>query len=262
MTGMHSRRTVALFALAVAVLVAALGGTATAGKGKVGTKDLENGAVTTKKIAKQAVGNKQIKKESIKGNRIKDGAINAAKIADGVITAVHVASEGLSSENISDYAVVSSPPNGYVKLTATEGADQATARAAAPATTLFSKGQITISAKCFRDTVSRHDVRRDLCGDERRRSHHGGVRPTTGTAATRRPTSSTPRHRISIGSSTIPLSTGADANQDEGEFSIVAPDGTHLLGQNMIAAKNGNLAGGNGVYGAGNVCLFGAEISG
>ena len=50
--------------------------------------------------------------------------------------------------------MISSDSGGFVKLTATDGATVIAARAAAPATDLFTKGQITISAKCFRDTAT------------------------------------------------------------------------------------------------------------
>ena len=42
----------------------------------------------------------------------------------------------------------------------------------------------------------------------------------------------------------------------------MAPDGTGLTGSFAVAIKNGNLAGGNGVYGDGNVCLFGGSAIG
>ena len=41
----------------------------------------------------------------------------------------------------------------------------------------------------------------------------------------------------------------------------MAPDGTASPGF-AVAIKNGNLAGGNGVYGDGNVCLFGGSAIG
>jgi hypothetical protein len=42
----------------------------------------------------------------------------------------------------------------------------------------------------------------------------------------------------------------------------MSPDGTRLVGQVGTAAKNGDLPGGNGIYGAGNVCLFNGTVSG
>jgi hypothetical protein len=53
-----------------------------------------------------------------------------------------------------------------------------------------------------------------------------------------------------------------DTDASEGEFMAMSTDGTKLVGQLSTAAKNGTLAGGNGLYGEGNVCLFQAEIAG
>jgi hypothetical protein len=45
------------------------------------------------------------------------------------------------------------------------------------------------------------------------------------------------------------------------EFSAMAPNGTVLRGDVQIGVKNGELAGGNGLYGAGDVCLFAGEAT-
>jgi hypothetical protein len=39
----------------------------------------------------------------------------------------------------------------------------------------------------------------------------------------------------------------------------MAPDGTAIRGDTQVAVKNGTLPGGDGVYGAGNICLFAGE---
>ncbi len=275
------RPTPAMF-VAVAALVMAMSGAAIAlpGKNSVDSSDLAKGSVTARAIAKSTITSKQIEGKSIKGNRIKDagvsdkqlkdGAVTEAKIADGAVTsgkiaagAVTAASVGdgtLSTKNLSDDAVVSSAAGSFVKLTATDGADEATARAAAPATTLFAKGDITVTAKCFRDTG----------GDETfgeiyvATATNGAVFNATdslqgGNAATDfLNTDTDPTDRVLDSES----ATGNDAAYNENEFTILAPDGTSLIGQTSVGAKNGTLAGGNGVYGEGNVCVFGAELAG
>jgi hypothetical protein len=260
----------ALFVSMIA-LVMAMSGAAIAAKGTVATKDIKkgavtkqklaNGAVTKKKLAKGSVGSQQIIGKSIKGNRIKDGGIKDKQIADATITGAKVADEGLSSKNISDYAVISSDAGNFVKLTATEGANEAAARDAAPETTLFEKGNLKITAKCFRDTggdetsaeiyiaTSANGAIFDGNTDDLSGGNAATDFLNTNTLATDRVLDD-----VSV--------NGANANLDEGEFTAVGPDGTHLVGQLTIAAKNGNLAGGNGVYGDGNVCLFGGEIAG
>jgi hypothetical protein len=289
---------VAMIALVAAMSGAAV---ALPGQNTVTSNDIANGAVTTQKIAKGAVGSQQIEGASVKGNRLKDGAIrekqiadgavtaakvadgvltaakladgsvtaakladkavSAAKIADGTVTGAQVATEGLSSKNISDYAVISSAAGNFVKLTATEAATAAAARTAAPESTLFSKGEITITAKCFRDTAADQTVAEMYVATSANGAIFDGTTDelSGGNAATDFLNTNTLDTDRVLNDTNV---TGADANMNEGEFTILAADGTHLLGQTMIGAKNGVLAGGNGAYGAGNVCVFGGEISG
>ncbi len=44
--------------------------------------------------------------------------------------------------------------------------------------------------------------------------------------------------------------------EDGSDFTIFAPGGATLRGWTGGAVKSGTIAGGNGVFGAGNVCLF------
>jgi hypothetical protein len=232
----------------VTALVVATSGAAIAlpGKNTVTKNDIKNGAVTTKKIAKGAVGSQQIKGKSIKGNRLKDGTIKEKQVAE----------DGLTTANIADVKTI-----GPVKVTATDGVDENTARTAAPLTELFTKGQITIEAKCFRDTTA--DV---LYGELYvKTSANGAIVQGTdtlagGNAATDFLNTDTPEVDRQLDTQ----QTGAtSASYGESEFSITSADGaTQLLGIPSIAVKNGALAGGNGVYGDGNVCLFGLQVTG
>jgi hypothetical protein len=265
------RQTPALI-VAMIALVAAMSGAAAAlpGKEVVKKNDLARGAVTSKAIAAGAVGSKQIAGKSIKGNRLKekavkakqiaDKAVTAAQIADGTITSQQVADEGLSSSNIDDYAVIAGADGNLVRLTATDGASEAAARTAAPATELFKKGQFTISAKCFRDTALDETFAEIYIATAANGAIFDGEDDLGGGPAAidflNTDTLEVDRELDSISAA------GTTAQIDESEFTAVAPDGTHLVGQTTVAAKNGNLAAGNGVYGAGNVCLFGGEIAG
>lgn len=259
--------------VALAALVMAMSGAAVAlpGKNSVQKNDIENGAVTGKKIAKGAVGSAQIKGKSIKGNRIKDGGIKEKQLADGAVaekkiaddavTAAKVPDEGLSSKKINDYAVISSAAGNFVKLTATEAATEVAARIAAPATELFKKGGITLSAKCFRDTAADTTFAEVYVTTNADGAIFNGATDSLpgGNAATDFLNTNTAETDRVVDDE---LATAATANLNEGEFTIVGADGTHLVGQTTVAAKNGTLAGGEGVYGAGNVCLFGGEVSG
>lgn len=276
------RPTPAMF-VALVALVLAMSGAAVAlpGKNSVDSSDLAKGSVTARAIAKSAITSKQIEGKSIKGNRIKDagvsdkqlkdgavteakladGAVTAAKIADGAVTAAKVGDGTLSTKNLSDDAVVSSEAGSFVKLIATDGADEATARDAAPETTLFTKGDITVSAKCFRDTGGDETFAEMYVATATNGAvFNGGTDALQGgNAATDfLNTDTDPTDRVLDDESV----TGNDADYNENEFSILAPDGTSLIGQTSVGAKNGTLAGGNGVYGEGNVCVFGAELAG
>ncbi len=260
--------------VAMAALLVAMSGAAIAlpGKGSVGKNDIKNGAVTAKKIARGAIGSKQIKGKSIRGNRIKDGGIKAKQIAEKTITAeqiedetitgTQVAAESISSQNISDYAVISSPEGSVVKLTATEAATTAAARTAAAETELFTRGQIRLTAKCFRDTTANQTTAEVYV-----KSTAGGAifssdedQKPGGNADTDFLNPDT----AETASQALVATSGAGTPPEllDGSFNAIGADGTHLIGQLTAAAKNGELTAGNGAYGDGNVCLFGGEISG
>jgi hypothetical protein len=268
--------------VAVTALVVAMSGAAVAlpGKSTVSTNDIRPGAITKKLIAKGAVGSAQIVGKSIKGNRLKDGAVKAKQladeavttkkiedgavtakqIADGTITSKQVAGEGLTSKNLSDYAVIASSSGAVIKLTATNGAGEAAARAAAPSVELFAKGQITITAKCFRDATADTTFAEIYA----KASANGAIfegfdELSGGPAATDFLNANTPENQSRLAAVSV---TGPAAALDDRDFDVVGADGTHLLGQTSAAAKDGELAGGNGVYGVGNVCLIGGEITG
>lgn len=246
--------------VAMVALVAAMSGAAIAlpGKGTVSTNDIKKGAITKKLIAKGAVGSQQIIGKSIKGNRIKDAGIKAKQIADATITGKQVADDGLSDKNISDYEVIGD--GSFVKLTATEAPTLAGALAAAPETVLFSKGQLTLYAKCYRDTTAGSIEG----GIYARTTANGAILQGVGPA-------------LPAGNSTLLDTTTAEADRavdlqltavadagavGESEGVLIGADGTDLHILSHIAVKQGTFAGGNGAFADGNVCLFGGQISG
>jgi hypothetical protein len=245
--------------VATAALVIAMSGAAIAlpGKATVQTNDLEKEAVTKKKIAKGAVGSKQIEGKSIKGNRLKDGAVKAKQIADATITGQKVADDGLSDKNISDYEVIG---DSFVRVTATEAATLPAALAAAPETVLFTKGQLSVYAKCYRDTTGAGETRGTIFA---RTSANGAILQGISTLpagnATLLDTNTAETDRV-VDNQAIAV---ADAGSvGEAESALIAPDGTDLHILSHIAVKQGTFPAGNGAFGDGNVCLFGGMISG
>ncbi len=278
----HLRPTPALI-VAMTALVLALSGGAIAAKDKIQTADIAKGAVTTNKIADGAVTSRQIAGKTIKGNRIKDGGVKAeqiadgaisgakladggisgAKLADGTITGAKVADDTLDDENMSDYEVIGD--NALIRVTATDGATAAAARVAAPEIPLYQKGQLRIYGKCFRATGTD-----ELFGVMYIATSAPGaiLDSSPGDALQGGPTAAdflnpnTLEEDRELADETV---TGTDTEfrlADDDAWRAFAPDGTSLAGVPSLAVKNGNLPGGNGVYGAGNVCLFGGAITG
>jgi hypothetical protein len=235
--------------LAMIALVLAMSGAAIAGSGKVKTNDIKNGAVTKKKLAKGSVGSPQIIGKSIKGNRLKDGAIKSEQVA----------ADGLDSSNIADYKTFP-----QVRVAATDGATLAAARTAAPETELFTKGQLTVYAKCLHDTSGTGEVRGEIYI---RSSADGGVLSGSGVGTGQLPngdadllnTTTPETDRIADFESVAAANAGSFGT---GSSSAATPDGTSLRLLDTIGVKQGALAPTNGVFGDGNVCLFALDALG
>jgi hypothetical protein len=230
-------------------LAVAISGTAAAlpGKNKVETDDLEKRAVTSKKIASKAVTTK----------KLKNLAVTSAKLGAGSVVGDKVADNSIGDGKLADVEVIG---DSYIRATATEGADAATAMAAAPEIPLFQKGQLELYAKCFRD-VGGDETRAEVYA---RSSVDGSVLDGQdnlpgGPAATDFLNPGTPELDRQLDTEDI---AGADASYNENEYSVASPDGTGLHGQLALGVKNGNLGGGNGIYGDGNVCLIQGTVFG
>jgi len=189
--------------------------------------------------------------------KIRKGAVTEPKIAKNAVTTGKIAGNSVNDRKISDYELVG---GSYVLVNATNGATAAAARTAAPETELFSKGQARIYAKCFRDTgtdTTFAEVYAQTSANgavmEGEDDHPGG-----NAAANFLNTNTLEVDRV-LAQETA---TGNDAGYNEAEWALAFPDGTGLTGQDVVGAKNGNLAGGNGLYGSGNVCLFQGTILG
>ncbi|MFL5870516.1 MAG: hypothetical protein ACJ75R_05505 [Solirubrobacterales bacterium] len=259
MTKVKRMRPTPALLVAITALVVAMSGAAIAlpGKATVSTNDIKKGAITKKLIARGAVGSAQIIGKSVKGNRLKDKAVGRKQIDDGAITSEQVAADGLNSSNIADYKAV-----GPVRVAATGGVDEASARNAAPKTELFKKGGLTISAKCFRDTTANIAFGEIYVETSANGAIFNGATDLKvgGPAAS-----------DFLNTDTLETDRQLDSQQaaaqaaayNEGEFTIASADGrTQLVGQTSVGVKNGELPGGNGAYGSGNVCLFGLQVSG
>ena len=146
----------------------------------------------------------------------------------------------------------------FVRVTATAGADVATARAAAPKVPLLSKGPLSVYGKCFRDdsgptVYGAAFIETTAAGsvfDTDEDDLMGG-----GTAAEfLNPGTLETDRELLLESASSP---GANFEGHGEDWHAMAPGGTSLNGELSVGVKAGDLAEGNGVYGAGDVCLFG-----
>jgi hypothetical protein len=256
---LQGRRPSASLVISFIALAVAISGTAVAlpGKNKVETNDLEKRAVTSKKIASKAVTTKKLRNLAVTSAKLAGDSVDGSKVAPGSLTGEDLADNSIGDGKLSEVEVIG---GSYIRATATEGADAATAMAAAPEIPLFQKGQLDLYAKCFRD-VGGDETRVEVYA---RSSVDGSILDGQdnlpgGPAAADFLNPGTPEVDRQLDTEDI---AGADASYNENEYAVASPDGTGLHGQLALGVKNGNLAGGNGIYGEGNVCLIQGTVFG
>lgn len=242
------------FVLAAIALFVALSGAAIAlpGKNTVDSGDIRKNAVKSSDIAKGAVRSADIRNGQVAGSDLGANSVNGGKIAANSVNSSDVAGESLSDADISDFQAL-----GTVRVVATEAANEAAAQAAAPEVVLFSKGPLTFYAKCFRHTDTNVLHGEIYARTTQAGSIMQGTDNLDGDPAFLDPGTLEEDREFDEHSTANNVATIA-----ESEAVAAAPDGTTLFYDTWIAAKNGVVAGGNGIYGAGNVCLFGGQITG
>lgn len=210
-------------------------------KNSVGSKQIRKNAVTSSEIKKNAVTNAKLKNDAVTGSKVKDGTLTGADINLAALGTVPQAStfSGFSR-------------TGTTRVAATSGATLTAARAAAPATPLSTVGPFTLYGKCevVAGTISGEIfIKTSLGGsifDSDDDDLHGDpfLEPSTGEDDRRTMYKSASTNDASI------------YGLHSSEVLAQAPDGTVLRADTSIAVKGGNLPGGNGIYGDGDVCLF------
>jgi hypothetical protein len=257
----RARPTPALI-VALIALVAAMSGAAVAlpGKGEVTSNDIAKDAVRSKHIEKNAVGSQEVAGKSLKGNDLKDGAIANKQLKDDAVDSAKVEADGLNDTDLSDYELLGDGTDGtFVKVTATEAATEAAAQTAAPETPLYSKGQVSLYAKCFRDNVA-GVIQGEIYA---RTTANGAILQGTDTYPSGNATlldTTTIEEDSEVDTQS---ETTADAGSiGEAESVLIAADGTDLHLLTHIGVKQGTFPGGDGAFGAGNVCLFGGAVTG
>ncbi len=229
--------------VATIALVLALTGAAAAlpGRNTVDAGDIEKGAVGTKELQRNAVRGPDVRKDALKGRQVFESKLGPVPEAESVQT-------------------VDLFGDGYERVTATEGPSLAGAQAAAPRIELAAAGQLRIYAKCFRDAGAQTVYGRvyietgaDGAVVESGFADLGGGAPG-GYLNPATPEGARVLMEASAGSD--------DAAIDRGDWFAMAPDGTGIGGRVAVAVKSGTLAAGEGVYGAGEICLFDGDSIG
>jgi hypothetical protein len=257
-------------AVAFVALLAALSGTAVAlpGRNSVDSGDLKNGAVTTKDIKNNNVRSGDVRNGSLTGGDVKNDSLTGLDINEGALGTVPNANhaDSANSATSATSATSAGTANSLAglqverprRVTAAEGATDADARAAAPKIPLFSAGPLSVYGKCFRNTAT--DVvfaeviggttEDGVMADSRNDDREGDTGNTFLNVATLESDSTWDQN-----SATNNNSEGD--NDDDSDFSMLAPSGAWIRGFTTIGAKNGTLSS-PGPYGAGdNVCIFG-----
>jgi hypothetical protein len=240
----------------VAVCLVLGGGAAIAAKRvlpkkSVGTKQLKAKSVTTAKLRGNAVTARKIKKNAIATAKIRNNAVTGAKVKESTLGTVPSAG---TAGTIAGYT-----RKGIVRAGANSGSSFGAARSASPEIVLFSAGPFTIYAKCFANTTTIETFGIFYI----RTSQDGAILDADEDGLDGQPflDTDTPEDDRELSYEQ------ANANQSDyyggrsAGFTAMAPDGTVVQGELQVAVKNGNLPGGNGFYGDGNVCLFGADIT-
>ena len=207
-------------------------------------------------------------RNSVSTDTIRDGAVRKAKIRANAVDGSKIASNAVTGDDILESSLGPVPSAAglktlsLVRSTPTLGADEASARAAAPEIPLFAKGQLTLYGKCFKNN-GLNQVRAEVFV---RSSVDGAIATGNvileggdGTAFLNVATPELER-RVDV-----ELANANFANVSTLQsVSAVSPDGTSLRILTHLAAKNGVLAGpaGQGIYGNGDVCLFGGFVAG
>lgn len=216
-----------IFAVVVACLAlfVAMGGPSTAAK-------LING----KHIKNNSIAGKKIKNNSITGKKIKKNSLTTSDIAPGQVA------KALK----------------MVRVVAAPGADENAGRANAKPVVLHRAGPLSLYAKCFNNEASDRTVYEIYVGTTANGSAmtsrydelHGGP------ASADFLNSNTPETDRIVERDYASTNQAYSDADDSSDFSVIAPGGAWMRGWSAGFVKRGDLPGGNGVYGAGNVCLF------
>jgi len=216
--------------------------------------DTKDSSLTAKDIKNGALAGADIKGDSLTGNQILESQLGKVPSATTADTAVRAGSAAVVDKlkTVGSYKkVVSSASDNDPNL----------ARDAATEVPLFSVGAFDIYGKCFTDA----DAPATIVETYIRTREDGSIFSSVTNALSGSPNylnvASAENTRI-IGATSAGANAATVWPAYAGTFFAAAPGGTGIQGVTGIAAKNGAPASGNGIYGNGNACIFGAHVIG
>jgi hypothetical protein len=241
-------------------LFIALGGVswaATLPKNSVGSKQLKSKAVTEKKLSKSSVTSSAIKDGTIADGDFKNGALSGAKInvaGLGAVPKANAAGHAASTDDILPPVVKRLAPSA-------DNANSTTALHDATAVTLLKVGAASVIAKCFTSGSSTYAyIILRSAKDGTIVSNSIGSQNFYGSPFLNpgRPDENSYLGYTSTGGNGANYMYSSGYNY-YGAGTMADVDGNGMQFQANGWVKTGTLPSGNGVYGAGSVCLFTAS---
>lgn len=269
--------------VAFTALLLALGGTAVAlpgnntvtsgdiKNGQVKTQDIRNGGVLTQDIRNNTVRTQDIRNGGVLGKDVRNGTLTGADVRNNTLTGADVDESTLATVPRAILAAGADTANratrvdsvktaGFKRVgTSASDPDPNAARDAATRVPLFSFGAFDFYGKCFADSDDDNVIGEVLIATR----VDGSIFDSDNDSVEGNPLLDTATPEIDR--QVLENSSGVDSSDIDHTHPpaiAYAPDGTAVVARASVATKNGDVPGGNGVYGAGDVCLFSGNVIG
>jgi hypothetical protein len=252
-------------AVALLALFVALGGSSYAAL-RIGTRQIKNNSIRSVDIKNRTVRGRDIHRRTVRRANVARRTLFGINLARDRVTGAEIDEPSLGTVPSANRAGFASRAGtvdklrtvGSRKVVSSSAASQAGARQEL----LFSQGAFDLYLKCYITGGATHAdvfIRTRVNGAV----FDSGSTALKGTAPGGFLNTSTaePSRTVNTISSGGTNTTGISGAAG-GVFSASAPDGSGISGHVGIAAKNGTLPGGNGVYGSGNRCVATGFIAG
>lgn len=219
-------------------------------------------------VATGFIDSREIKNKSIREKDVRSNSLTTRSIREARLGKVPAAAKADEAERADLAGVANSASNvqvvGPMRVAPSAfNADPAAAQAAAAVIPIASAGPLTVYGKCSAENdlavnpavngavyVNTAQPGSILVSDNADLEGNGGAPDMLN--------SDTPEDNraVSTSSSYAMVGVANVSDHDAITFTAAAPNGNSLVGMLTVATKTGELAGGNGIYGAGPACVF------